>query len=205
VSARHPLVKRGTAKRLGLKRGRGALGTAEREATIKALGFDPRDFAVPRNAVRASIGLRSAAEARRDVGMPPWIQGLPNCARCGCSEDDHHKLHCEGKNGDCECPGGYTPADRGTFHVKHPISTESLREGAQDVLLRAAAESSAELRAIVEMPDLQGHTTPTTDVWERRCPRCSFYEQNVYSCRFSMVNHLCSRDGETVLVTWPQT
>lgn len=36
----------------------------------------------------------------------------PRCARCGCTPGEHHKLHCEGRNGNCMCSGGW--ADPGT-------------------------------------------------------------------------------------------
>lgn len=36
----------------------------------------------------------------------------PCCARCGCTQAEHHKLHCEGRDGNCRCSGGW--ADPGT-------------------------------------------------------------------------------------------
>lgn len=29
------------------------------------------------------------------------------CARCGCTPMEHHKLHCEGRDGNCMCHGGW--------------------------------------------------------------------------------------------------
>lgn len=31
----------------------------------------------------------------------------PRCARCGCTPREHHKLHCEGRDGNCVCHGGW--------------------------------------------------------------------------------------------------
>lgn len=36
----------------------------------------------------------------------------PRCARCGCTRRQHHKLHCEGRGGECMCSSGW--ADPGT-------------------------------------------------------------------------------------------
>lgn len=31
----------------------------------------------------------------------------PRCARCGCTRAEHHKLHCEGRDGNCMCSAGW--------------------------------------------------------------------------------------------------
>lgn len=75
-------------------------------ATRNAFVFDNPD---------ARAAAEAWAEKQYRPGYPTRIQpepqddapDEPRCARCGCTRIEHHKLHCDGRDGNCICHGGW--------------------------------------------------------------------------------------------------
>jgi hypothetical protein len=74
----------------------------------------------------------------------------PRCARCGCTQREHHKLHCEGRDGNCMCSGGWAEPESNCRIVEVTVAGETVPvrvNGAGDL----TAEGTAALGEIVSV------------------------------------------------------
>lgn len=56
---------------------------------------------------RVSPAATPSAEPGSRERLAAPTAATTTCARCGCAPKAHHKLHCEGRDGNCACYGGW--------------------------------------------------------------------------------------------------